>query len=169
MTNCPQCNRETTNPKFCSSSCAAKYNNVHFPKRKKEGSCLTCSTGIPRKHKYCEECRPGKTVPLTTTLGELQSLRSYQKSSRVRNLARPFYLKNTSHNCCLRCGYSKHVEICHIKAINSYPETATLAEINSLENLISLCPNCHWELDHGQIDSTEVEELLEKRKTTGLT
>jgi hypothetical protein len=21
--------------------------------------------------------------------------------------------------------------------------------VNSLENLIALCPNCHWELDHG--------------------
>jgi len=31
---CLECNIETENPKFCSKSCSAKFNNKKFPKRK---------------------------------------------------------------------------------------------------------------------------------------
>jgi predicted restriction endonuclease len=50
---------------------------------------------------------------------------------------------------CAICGYSNHVELCHIKSIAHFSETAALEEINSLSNLIYLCPNHHWELDNG--------------------
>lgn len=36
MNNCAHCQSETNNPKFCSKSCAAKLNNVLFPKREKQ-------------------------------------------------------------------------------------------------------------------------------------
>jgi len=50
---------------------------------------------------------------------------------------------------CQKCGYNKHVEVCHVKDIKDFPLTALVGEINSKDNLILLCPNCHWELDHG--------------------
>ena len=50
---------------------------------------------------------------------------------------------------CCRCGYSKHVETCHVIGVMDFPDTATLGEINALSNLLGLCPNCHWEFDHG--------------------
>jgi 5-methylcytosine-specific restriction endonuclease McrA len=49
------------NPKFCSSSCAASYNNTIVPKRKKQYRiCPTC--GIEhRRIKFCsDECNPRK-------------------------------------------------------------------------------------------------------------
>lgn len=52
---------------------------------------------------------------------------------------------------CAMCGYDKHFEICHIKSIADFSETALLSEINNIGNLIPLCPNHHWELDHGLI------------------
>lgn len=50
---------------------------------------------------------------------------------------------------CSNCSYDKHVEVCHIKAISSFPLSAKIAEVNSPKNLILLCPNCHWEFDNG--------------------
>ena len=44
---------------------------------------------------------------------------------------------------------SKHVELCHIKPIASFKDSALLSEVNSKNNIVQLCPNCHWELDHG--------------------
>ena len=46
----------------------------------------------------------------------------------------------------------KHVELCHIKPIHSFSETSTLGEINSENNVVQLCPNCHWEFDNGFLD-----------------
>lgn len=59
-----------------------------------------------------------------------------------RKIGRPLYPR------CKVCGYDKHVEICHIKAIADFPPEAKLKEVNDLTNLIGLCPNHHWELDH---------------------
>lgn len=49
---------------------------------------------------------------------------------------------------CANCGYSKHVELAHRKPLNSFSPTTTLGEVNSRENNVQLCPNCHWEFDN---------------------
>lgn len=49
---------------------------------------------------------------------------------------------------CKKCGFNLYVEVCHIKAISDFPPEALIKEINSLDNLMYLCPNCHWRLDH---------------------
>lgn len=48
-----------------------------------------------------------------------------------------------------QCGYDKHVEVCHIKAIRDFDLKTKIKDINSKENLVLLCPNCHWEFDNG--------------------
>lgn len=55
---------------------------------------------------------------------------------------------------CRVCQYAKHAEVCHIRAVADFPGEATLAEINVPENLVALCPNHHWELDHGLLKLT---------------
>lgn len=47
------------------------------------------------------------------------------------------------------CGYDKFVEIAHIKAVSEFDESALISDINSIDNLIALCPNHHWEYDNG--------------------
>ena len=93
------------------------------------------------------------------TLRELQEKRSHQKSVAVRAHARRKFLAQNSEPRCAKCGYTTHVEVCHIKPIASFPETATLQTVNSLSNLVGLCPNHHWEFDHGHLDFTEFENL----------
>ena len=144
QTLCPTCGKSHNNPKFCSLSCAAKFTNK-TPKRKKVvGACQSCGCKITRRNKFCKECRtPDKT------LKELLSENVHRSSAfaKVRGRAR-----NTPHfkekKCCEKCGYDKHVECCHIKPISNFPETTLVSIINAPENIMALCPNCHWELDH---------------------
>ena len=80
---------------------------------------------------------------------DVQNERTYQRSSRIRALARGIYKKSEKPQHCIVCGYDKHFEVCHIQAINSFEDTALVSDINAIGNLAALCPNCHWELDHG--------------------
>lgn len=50
---------------------------------------------------------------------------------------------------CVKCGYNNYVEVCHIKAIADHTLDETISQINSLANLVLLCPNHHWEFDNG--------------------
>ena len=146
---CLKCGTLTTNEKFCSKSCANSYNNVLFPKRQKaQRFCKKCNTKITDRHTVCIECNSSIQDWSKINYGEIKALRSYQKHSRIRNLARNNYLRSAKPKECI-CGYNKHVEICHIKPINSFTDDTPVSTINSLNNLVALCPNCHWELDHG--------------------
>lgn len=53
---CINCNAETNNPKFCSRSCVAIYNNKTIPKRQPTGTCKDCDVKIPASHKRCKHC-----------------------------------------------------------------------------------------------------------------
>lgn len=153
--NCLKCDKETSNPKFCCRSCAAIYNNTLYPKRKPESLCISCGKPNSKCRSYCIDCWKERAIKdswenLTyKTLGETQSLRRYQKNSRIRAWARLFYKKSGKPTYCVRCGYDKHYEVCHIKPVNSFHEDTLISKINHLDNLIALCPNCHWEFDKG--------------------
>lgn len=90
---------------------------------------------------------------LNRTKGELLSDRKNYQSYRsaIRKLAEKIYTDSGQKKVCAICGYDKHAEIAHIKAVSEFDDSATIAEINSLNNLIALCPNHHWEYDNGII------------------
>lgn len=52
---------------------------------------------------------------------------------------------------CKICKYDTHVDVCHIKAIGSFSGHTTIAKINSMDNLVTLCKNHHWEFDKGLV------------------
>jgi hypothetical protein len=146
---------------FCSQSCAAKYNN---PRRAKLDPDTICKCGKKKhkKSKLCSECRPVKRRKglnnhlKSMTVGELRELykdkSSLSLAGKMRGYSREVYKKSDKPKHCTNCGYSKHYEVCHIKAIKTFPDTATLAEVHALDNLVALCPNCHWEFDNGLLD-----------------
>lgn len=68
------------------------------------------------------------------------------KNAHIRGLARGWYKKYITN--CMNCGYNKHVEVCHIKAIKDFDSKASILQVNSPENIAILCPNCHWEFDN---------------------
>ncbi len=150
MSHCLNCGKETTNPKYCSRSCAAQSTNRLHPKRKRQPHyCQVCGIEVPTRRKYCDTCNPHNVDWNQVALGDVQGQRRYQINSRIRELARKAYLDSGKPQQCAVCGYTKHIEVCHLSSINSFLPASTIAEINSLDNLVALCPNCHWEFDNG--------------------
>jgi predicted restriction endonuclease len=94
------------------------------------------------------------------TLSEIEYTKHHKSTafSAVREHARRKSRFARIHEC-ERCGYNKHVECCHVRAITDFPMDATVAEVNADENIIVLCPNCHWEFDHGIIDVSDIERI----------
>ena len=156
--HCTNCQKETNNPKFCSRSCAASYNNIVHPKRKVTRKCSMCdspakssrSNMCEAHHKWWKDQRCKDK-----TIGEYRNMLSVRGKhpswihSHVRALARS-WLKDLTTLPCAHCGYDKHVELAHIQPVASFPDTALLSEVNSKDNVVQLCRNCHWEFDHPQ-------------------
>lgn len=133
-------------------------NNVGW---KSIGKALGYSNSLSSnvKQKILERCSKLGTEPqiqnvspvLSKTKGELLSDRCNYQSYRsaVRKYAEKVYKDSGKELKCAVCGYDKHVEIAHIKAVSDFDNNSTIAEINSINNLIALCPNHHWEYDNG--------------------
>lgn len=161
LNNCanPECTNQTSNPKYCSKSCAAIMNGKLFPKRKTRKKCLWCDTIVSKWHDMrCPECQIKYKLTRWDYIQELtladywnrdsvKHLHISSKNVHIRMLARSHF-KDLLSKPCAKCGYDKHVELCHIKAISSFTPDAKVKDVNSYENLIQLCPNCHWEFDH---------------------
>lgn len=67
----------------------------------------------------------------------------------IRKHARLVFAESDEPKECCECGYSRHVEVSHIKDISEFSDDALLEEINSINNLLGLCPTHHWEFDNG--------------------
>lgn len=149
---CLQCNKVTSNPKFCSRSCSASYNNLrtNYPKRvAKLYYCGQCGAKTHYRRKLCQSCKPdvGKRTKGELATGNANSFGYPQ----IREHARKQYNLLHPKPKCEICGYTKHVEIHHRKSIRSFDDSCLVLEINSTTNLVGLCPNHHWEADHGHI------------------
>lgn len=141
MNLCKNCNKETLNPRFCNSSCAAQYNNKKFPKRKsskKLHSCSKCNK-LTINNKYCSrKCssndRKEKTINKWLS-GEPIT------SSTIAHAIRK-YLIEVIYTGCAKCGWNE---------INHFSETSPLElhhidnnpDNNQKTNVTILCPNCH--------------------------
>lgn len=152
MNFCANCGKETSNRKFCSRSCSATVNNKKHPKRKRvTRKCKICGCDITNlgagRGRFCKEHNYLCVNWSNITLGEIRSKRKYQRSSRIRELARQTYLRSNRPKCCEICGYDKHFEVCHIRPINNFLDSDSISKINDIDNLKALCPNHHWELD----------------------
>lgn len=146
---CKQCQKPTANPKFCSRSCAITYNNKKSPKRKPEHRCSKCKKPITAHHKYCADCTPFRYDWSTTTIQDIQDRAKYQVSAYIRQKARIAHRESNLPKCCAVCGYDKHYEVCHRKAIADFDPNTLVSDVNQLSNLVALCPNHHWEYDNG--------------------
>lgn len=153
MNICAHCGKETKNPKYCSKSCSAIESNTRFPKRTKiTRYCKVCGKIldpylVTNRAYLCPAHNMNVVDWSKVTYASITAKRSYQIHSRIRDLARSNLKRLKMLDKCQICGYTKHVEVHHKKAINSFPPTAFISEINSLDNLMVLCPNCHWEYD----------------------
>jgi hypothetical protein len=152
--NCFKCNNYTSNPKFCSRSCAISFNNAKKPKRVRTLKCCKCKDVlIISGRSYCESCLKARFAWQTVTLGDYLQIRVSRNrySATIRWRARQAMESAAVPRVCKVCNYSIYVECCHIKPVASFSPTAKIAEVNHLSNLIYLCPNHHKELDAGRL------------------
>lgn len=163
-------NWEFRRRKFCNKSCSASYNNKNRIKKVKK--CLYCNSDIVGKsvRKFCSrKCSSEQQSLLSqkaresTTKKELFERRGSWQSARagIQKDARTVYLKSGKPMECKICGYSKHVEVCHIISVSEFSEDSTFGEINNPNNLVGLCPNHHWEFDNGFIQIAKCPETDE--------
>jgi len=150
MNSCLKCG-SPTKTKFCSRSCSASYNNRVKPKRKPEHKCIDCGKPITAKRARCREhylIWKQEQVVKDMTLSEAIYTNHHRSSAYalVRSRARSLF-KKLGIDTCECCGYNKHVEIAHKKAVSTFEGDTLISVINSKENLMALCPNCHWEYD----------------------
>lgn len=153
--NCRNCNKETTNPSFCNRSCAAIWNNSKHPKRKPifDRKCKRCGEiGKQGPRQYCQPCKH------LIKLDEVQStpMKHYfmkgnarVKYTSIRDWARRTMHLNKVPKTCKVCGFNIIVECSHINPISSFNENQLMGEVNSLDNLVYLCPNHHAMFDKG--------------------
>ena len=162
---CLKCEKELYKKytkKFCSRTCAAIFNNINYPKRSKEKmnwpKCHSCNNNITKRKsgKFCSICiLENKHIknPITEkSIFEISKRKDANRFSVVRHHARKLYKSLLLEPKCESCGYNKHVEVCHKKPISTFPENALIKEINEKDNILLLCPNCHWEFDHGMLE-----------------
>ena len=149
---CLTCGKTHNNPKFCSRSCSAKWTNVKYPRRKKinfSNRCEMCGVEIDYRSKRCIKCC-GFLGDMTLKEAIYEKHHKSSAFALIRTRARAKAKKLGFKECC-KCGYDKHIEVAHINPISSFNYDTMISVINSKENLMPLCPNCHWEYDHNLI------------------
>jgi 5-methylcytosine-specific restriction endonuclease McrA len=138
---CLTCGSKTNNPKFCSSSCSATYNNKNLPKRKKTKECKSCKELIVSSRTYCKNCWSTSIISSLRinewVTGSWSGGTNYGLSETIRQ-----YLIKEANFSCQQCSFNT----VHPK------DNKTILEINhidgngtnhSKDNLEVLCPNCH--------------------------
>jgi 5-methylcytosine-specific restriction endonuclease McrA len=126
-------------------------------REKNKKLCSDCGEEwILPESKICTKCACARRSEFSkeTTIGEVRKSLAVKNKhpswlhARVRTLCRSWLSKLTTEGC-KNCGYDKFVELCHIKPISKFSDTATLGEVNSELNVVPLCRNCHWETHNG--------------------
>ena len=149
--------------RFCSSRCAGKFNNrirLSDPAKKSYKPapiCMRCNINKCHErqkstyNKLCLECYIADREKLGNTL------KKDKDRAQIGGHARMILTRACPDKICLLCKYEKHVECCHIRPICDFPGDTPISVINDVDNLRWLCPNCHWEFDHGIIP---IERLM---------
>ncbi len=127
---------DTRKKVFCNKSCAAKYNNALYPKRKP----------IVKPEK---DTSIRKSISFKTKAQLFKEYANWQSArSTIQKNARAIFLKEFPEPACNVCGYTKHIEVCHIQSVSSFPDETLILTINDITNLFALCPTHHWEFDN---------------------
>lgn len=161
-------------------------NRKHGPKRTKFKYCQNCGILIPNKQTWCDKhklfyttnyCSCGKKIsknskacpdhkiikiPVSNkTIKESEDTtgKPANKFRAIRDNARIIAKRAGLLNKCSICGYDKHVVTCHIKEISSFDKNTPISEVNDISNLLGLCKNHHWELDHGLLSKEDKKKL----------
>jgi hypothetical protein len=134
MTKCVNCKQDTNNPKFCSKSCSASFNN-RITKVKSRGTCKYCNKDLTKTNRtYCSnQCQANYNKQKVALIIEANRPSSHNK---LRN-----YLIQKFGPVCMECGWSKKNPITKKVPIEIDHKDGN-SQNNTLNNVRLLCPNC---------------------------
>lgn len=134
-------------------------------KIKYQNKCKICDCLIRKDRKFCVSCLEGsKQRRRSITKGEIRDQLGTSDYHRVvRNDSRTQFSNSHTEEKCVICNYSRHIEICHIKAVRDFDDLTPMEVINHIDNLVALCPTHHWEFDNGYLSQ---ETFMPIEKTT---
>lgn len=160
---------KNTKNNYCSRECFG-IAKKHAPR--KERTCVDCNIKFYSKKsnkcskRFCDNCR--KKYENITEYLKSYSIKEYldhlncwqnkdpsYKSSGIGVLNRKWN-KDLLDYACQNCNYELHIELCHITGIANFDDSATLGIVNSPNNILVLCRNCHWEFDHNLLDIKDI-------------
>ena len=136
---CLQCGKEIKNPKFCSQSCAAKYNKnrknhnircLNCGKELKFPAKKFCSFSCQHEYSYNNYIEKWKN-------GEIDGTISTAPSNIIKN-----YIRKKYNNKCCKCGWSKINPTTSKIPLEIHHKYGNYKN-NKEDNLELLCPNCH--------------------------
>jgi predicted restriction endonuclease len=88
------------------------------------------------------------------TLGEARQQMGFATTDEfakfLRTHARRWARTNLPNEKCEVCDYSLVTELAHIKGLKEFDENSIVRSTFE-NNLVRLCPNHHWEFDHGYL------------------
>lgn len=113
-----------------------------------------CGNNKYKESYFCKKCdfKNKRDIILDKTILEFE--KDYYNNHRyviIRKYARKFLEELSIKKECNICKFDHYVECCHIKPIHSFSKETKLKEVNSINNLVFLCPNHHKMFDLGLI------------------
>jgi 5-methylcytosine-specific restriction endonuclease McrA len=130
---------------YCKSCSAARNKTAQYDK-------CSCGNNKTKRSTSCQSCA-NINQQKYETLEDILHYRNKYGQSAAFNIVRGRARNAMKHiTQCQVCGYSKHVEVCHIKPISEFDNNTLISDINHITNLYILCPNCHWEFDNGILE-----------------
>ena len=157
-----------TQRKFCSSSCAATYNNKARGAIKHEThkECVYCGKKLTGKHKYakfcsgeCEQNFKQEEYIKRWKNGEESGIKGkYDVSNRIRK-----YLFDKYDCKCQKCGWGEENRKTHKIPLQIHHIDGDCLN-NKEENLELLCPNCHSLTDTFGNSNKKSKRVFRKQK-----
>ena len=153
---------KTSNQKFCSVKCRNQVGSRSW-RNKNSNYCKICNKKIKFSASYCKKCLgilkteeyKEKTIKEYQDKKYLQGKHPSCKNANLRLFARSWNKELISQPC-QKCGYNLHIEFAHIKAVSKFDLDTKLGIVNDPSNLLILCKNHHWELDHGFLKMKDI-------------
>jgi hypothetical protein len=118
--------------------CNKKFSTKSNLKEHEKESCKNKNRIIQKQLKEAEDRNK-----------ELEKLHVSTRNTIIRSEARKLYNEKYKKLHCTHCNNKNrdNIQICHIKAVKDFNILTPIDVINHLSNIISLCANCHLDLD----------------------